>query len=42
VTLFIQSDNKGHQWDSQSHTRHVYDATHPARLVTHACSLVGK
>ena len=37
-----QSDNKDFQQDSQSHTLHVCDATFPAMLVTHACSLVGK
>ena len=28
--------------DGHNHTRHVYDATYPAMLVTHACDLVGK
>ena len=34
----IQKGNKGYQRDSQSHTRHVCDATYSAMLVTHAKS----
>ena len=33
----MENDNKGFQQDSQSHTRHVCDATYPAILVTYAC-----
>ena len=38
----IQAYNKGHQWDSQSHTRYVCDAFYPALFITHACEAEGK